>query len=314
LTVTLESSTGGNMVFNEGYPQTLKCITSPSRPVPIIRWLLGNKVMTDNITSISMTDGDELYVLRSEITLVLMRNSSNQKIRCEGFISGQETFPVSTEVAVDVRYAPDVSVSISGNTVVSSTAVLVCVPQGNPPQYTFHPWIHTFGQTEIRRLEGVNTVNNSTLTLSDISIQDTGTYTCTVDNSVTGPDGQINQVGDTQLFTQGPPVMGETQPTFPGETNTSKRIAIPFYSYSAKPTVKFIKQSSSSELYNTSDISIYVLPSNITMMFYSKKEMIPGYEAVLYFKNVKAGDFDNYTVQLLNNWGNVSMQFEFIAS
>ncbi|KAL3887473.1 hypothetical protein ACJMK2_027414, partial [Sinanodonta woodiana] len=102
MTVTLEGSTGGTNVFNEGYPQTLKCSTSPSRPVPVIRWLLGNKVMTNNITSISMTDGEELYVLKSEITLVLMRNSSNQKIRCEGFISGQEASPVFTEVAVDV--------------------------------------------------------------------------------------------------------------------------------------------------------------------------------------------------------------------
>ncbi|KAL3887589.1 hypothetical protein ACJMK2_027528, partial [Sinanodonta woodiana] len=101
-TVTLEDSTGGPKVFNEGYPQTLKGNTSPSRPVPIIRWLLGNKIMTDNITTISITGGNELYVLKSEITLVLMRNSSNQKIRCEGFISGQETSPVSTEVIVDV--------------------------------------------------------------------------------------------------------------------------------------------------------------------------------------------------------------------
>ncbi|KAL3887466.1 hypothetical protein ACJMK2_027407, partial [Sinanodonta woodiana] len=66
---------------------------------------------------------------------------------------------------------------------------------GKPPQYTFLPWIHTVGQTEIRRLDGVNTLNNSTITLSNISIQDTGNYTCTVDNGVPGLDRQVRQTG-----------------------------------------------------------------------------------------------------------------------
>ncbi|KAK3598074.1 hypothetical protein CHS0354_032109, partial [Potamilus streckersoni] len=81
-----------------------------------------------------------------------------------------------------------------GSTVFGSTAVLMCTPQGNPPQYTFHPWIHMVGQTEIRRLNGINTSRFSTLTLSNISIQDMGTYRCIVDNSITGPNGQINQM------------------------------------------------------------------------------------------------------------------------
>ncbi|KAL3887453.1 hypothetical protein ACJMK2_027394, partial [Sinanodonta woodiana] len=301
------------VIFLEGTEKSLRCITSSCRPQPVIRWWVDGMEVTD-LSRVSVTPTDTLYTASSELRLTLNRTHQGKKVYCHAKVNGQVNAAESEKPGITVWYAPHVEVNFSGPTVIGSTAVLICVPKGNPPQYRFHPWIHTFGQTEIRRLEGVNTVNNSTLTLSDISIQDMGTYTCTVDNSITGPDGQINQTGDTQLFTQGPPVIGETQPTFPGEINTSKRIAIPFYSYSAKPTVKFIKQLSSSELYNTSDISIYVLPSNITLMFYSKKEMIPGYEAVLYFKNVKAGDFDNYTVLLLNNWGNVTTMFALIAS
>ncbi|KAL3887479.1 hypothetical protein ACJMK2_027420, partial [Sinanodonta woodiana] len=313
LTVTMEGSTGGTKVFNEGYPQTLKCSTSPSRPVPIIRWLLGNKAMTDNITSISMTDGEDLYVLKSEITLVLMRNSSNQKIRCEGFISGQETSAVSTEVVVDVWYAPDVRVSIAGNTVVNYTAVLVCVPQGNPPQYTFHPWIHTVGQTEIRRLEGVNTVNNSTLTLSNISIQDTGTYTCTVDNGVPGLDRQVNQIGYKDVDVQGLPRFEKIQLPFAGEPNNSVSIEIRFYSSPPVQWVKFINHSDLSRLLNTSNIAIYMQPSNISMMFYEKRVTRLGHVAVLHFRNLTDTDFGNYTLQLSNDQGTVTMPFDLIV-
>ncbi|KAL3887431.1 hypothetical protein ACJMK2_027373 [Sinanodonta woodiana] len=314
LTVTLEGPAGGTKVFNEGYPQTLKCNTSPSRPVPVIRWLLGNKAMTDNITSISMTGGDELYVLNSEITLVLMRNSSNQKIRCEGFISGQETSPVSTEVIVDVWYAPDVRVSIAGNTVVNYTAVLVCVPQGNPPQYTFHPWIHTVGQTEIRRLEGVNTVNNSTLTLSNISIQDMGTYTCTVDNGVPGLDRQVNQIGYKDVDVQGLPVFDKIKLPFAGEPNNSTNIEIRFYSSPPIQWIKFINHSDSSRLLNTSNIVIYMQPSNISMMFYEKRVTRLGHVAVLHFRNLTDTDFGNYTLQLSNGQGSVTLPFYLIIS
>ncbi|KAL3887594.1 hypothetical protein ACJMK2_027533, partial [Sinanodonta woodiana] len=314
LTVTLEGSTGGTKVFSEGYPQTLKCSTSPSRPEPIIRWFLGNTIMTDNITSISMTDGDELYVLRSEITLVLMRNSSNQKIRCEGFISGQETYPVSTEVIVDVWYAPYVRVNLSGITVVNYTAVLMCVPQGNPPHYTFHPWIHRVGLTEIRKLDGVNTVNNSTLKLSNISIQDTGTYTCNVDNGVPGLDRQVNQTGYKDVDVQGLPVLDKIELPFAGEHNNPGNIEIRFYSSPPIQLVKFINQSDSSRLLNTSNIEMYLQPSNITMVFYEKRVIRLGHVAGLHFRNLTDTDFGNYTLQLSNNQGTVTLPFDFIIS
>ncbi|KAL3887601.1 hypothetical protein ACJMK2_027538, partial [Sinanodonta woodiana] len=314
LTVTLEGSTGGTKVFNEGYPQTVKCSTSPSRPVPVIRWLLGNKAMTDNITSISMIDGNGLYVLNSEITLVLMRNSSNQKIRCEGFISGQETSPVSTEVIVNVWYVPDVRVSLSGNNVVSSTSVLVCVPQGNPPQYTFHPWIHTVGQTEVRKLDGVNTVNNSTLILSNISIQETGNYTCTVDNGVPGLDRQVSQTGYIDVDVQGLPVFDKIELPFAGEPNNSTNIEIRFYSSPPIQWIKFINQSDSSTLVNTSNIVIYLKPLNISMMFYEKRVTRLGHVAVLHFRNLTDTDFGNYTLQLSNGQGTVTLMFDLIVS
>ncbi|KAL3887515.1 hypothetical protein ACJMK2_027456, partial [Sinanodonta woodiana] len=193
---------GDSITFLDGTNISLKCNTGLSRPQPVIRWWLGvNEVTHLSITTIKGTK--TLFTASSKLHLVVDKTQHGKKVYCDARVFGQVNVIESVKPAINVLYSPDVRVNImSGYTVVGSTAVLECVPQGNPPQYTFHAWIHTVGQTEIRRLDGVNTVNNSTLTLSYISIQDTGNYTCTVNNSITGLNGQIDQMGDIYVYVQ----------------------------------------------------------------------------------------------------------------
>ncbi|KAL3887530.1 hypothetical protein ACJMK2_027470, partial [Sinanodonta woodiana] len=305
---------GDSITFLDGTTISLRCNTGPSRPQPVIRWWLGvNEVTNLSITTITGTS--TLFIASSELHLVVDKTQQGKKVYCDAKVFGQVNVIESVKPAINVLYAPDIRVNImSEYTVVGSTAVLECVPQGNPPQYTFHPWIHMVGKTEIRRLNGVNKVNNSTLTLSNISINDMGTYICTVDNSITGLDGQINQMGDIRVYVQGPPVIGVTDSTFTGEIDKSAVIEIPFYSNSSIKTLKFIKHSNSFEISNTSFVSSYISPSSIKWTFYTEKVMIPGHIAVLFFKNVTHQDFDNYTLQLFNENGNEIMVFAFIAS
>ncbi|KAL3887544.1 hypothetical protein ACJMK2_027483 [Sinanodonta woodiana] len=75
--------------------------------------------------------------------------------------------------------------------------------------------------------------------------------------------------------------------------------------------VKFINQSNSSELSNTSNIAIYKQPSNISMMFYEKTVMKLGHVAVLHFRNLTDTDFGNYTLQLSNDQAAPSMPKKF---
>ncbi|KAL3887514.1 hypothetical protein ACJMK2_027455, partial [Sinanodonta woodiana] len=111
-----------------------------------------------------------------------------------------------------------------------------------------------------------------------------------------------------------PPVIGVTDSTFRGETDKSAVIEIPFYSNSSIKTLKFIKHSNSFDISKTSDVSINISTSNIKLTFYNAKVMIPGHVAVLFFTNVRNTDFDNYTLQLFNEIGNVTMVLAFIAS
>ncbi|KAK3584378.1 hypothetical protein CHS0354_005150 [Potamilus streckersoni] len=310
--VTLDPP-GAILTFLEGTAKGIRCITSPCRPQPVIRWWLDGNEVTD-LSNTKVTEINTLFIATSELHLTVEKAQEGKKLHCDAKVEGQVTAAESTKPAINVWYAPDVKVNVSRSTVIGSTAVMMCTAQGNPPNYTFHPWIHMVGQTEIRKLNGVNTLSLSSLALSNISIQDMGTYRCTVDNSITGLNGQINQIGDTLLHVQGPPVIGETQSTLTGETNKSASIEIPFYSNSSIQTLKFIRQSDSFEISNTSNISFYILPANINMIFYAKKVMIPGHVAVIYFRNVKDVDFGSYTLQLINDQGNVSMEFDFKTS
>ncbi|KAL3857102.1 hypothetical protein ACJMK2_011798 [Sinanodonta woodiana] len=108
--VTFLDSSSGTMVFYEGYPKTLKCISSPSRPVASITWWIesqsGSVVLTNNINNTEEPDNDGLHKRISEITLTLMKDSRNKKIFCNGSNDGQQPSAVSPQVNVDVWFQP----------------------------------------------------------------------------------------------------------------------------------------------------------------------------------------------------------------
>ncbi|KAL3887407.1 hypothetical protein ACJMK2_027349, partial [Sinanodonta woodiana] len=81
-------------VCYEGFPQTMKCTSSPARPVPSIQWFLqasdGTNTSTfiANITEMNKTNTDGLYVKESELTIIPKRDQTFA-IYCAGNIDGQ---------------------------------------------------------------------------------------------------------------------------------------------------------------------------------------------------------------------------------
>ncbi|KAK3596202.1 hypothetical protein CHS0354_016693 [Potamilus streckersoni] len=106
VTSVILSIYASEVVFYEGYPQMMTCISSPSRPISTIRWFLGSSPLTNNITTTNTIDNTGLYILTSQIFLTLMRNASNQQIKCEGFIGGQQAVTSMEKPSVNVWYKP----------------------------------------------------------------------------------------------------------------------------------------------------------------------------------------------------------------
>ena len=76
-----------------------------------------------------------------------------------------------------------------------------CVPEGNPPLYTFYQWEHLSENGEhIRYIDGMS---NGTLVLSNTTYMDTGVYICTVSNGVPDKSGQLQQQGSTMFIYSG---------------------------------------------------------------------------------------------------------------
>ncbi|KAL3887419.1 hypothetical protein ACJMK2_027361, partial [Sinanodonta woodiana] len=104
--VNLVDSENARKLCYEGFPLTLKCVSSPARPVPSIQWFLQASNATDatifiaNITEMNKTNNDLLHVKESEIT-ILPKRGQTYTIHCAGNIDDQEAVN-STIVDIDI--------------------------------------------------------------------------------------------------------------------------------------------------------------------------------------------------------------------
>ncbi|KAL3862851.1 hypothetical protein ACJMK2_008797, partial [Sinanodonta woodiana] len=286
----------GDLALVEGEMLNASCSAECNPVCNSYRWQNG----TDN-SSLGSSQSLMIIKVRREHAGVYICTATNSAI----------SNSAKAQVIFTVNYAPDVFVVYSGSLHINSTVLLTCRASGKPSQYTFHEWVHKVGDTEIRRLTGENTANTSTLTLTNISIEDTGTYMCSVDNSVTGQNGQIKQTGQTDLFVHGTTFIENKNSMFIGVINKSAKIEMPFYSNPASTTVHFYKGANTAEITNTSDTLIFLSSSLNTCAFYGKEVLLNGQSAVLHFRMVKTTDYGEYKAVLLNDIGSTSRVIVF---
>ncbi|KAL3887603.1 hypothetical protein ACJMK2_027540 [Sinanodonta woodiana] len=485
--VTFWESSSGTMVFYEGYPKRLRCISSPSRPVSSITWWIesqsGTILLTNIITDTEEPAIDGLHKRISEIALTLMKDSRNKKIFCNGSIDGQQTAAVSPKVNVDVwfqpqnpkvmeindifpwlasktgtlhckssdygnpnssikwtsdrgiedskghlvyqelvpedngkvvscslinnytitmntsiisesvtlnveyspiirmnmtdfltinetqsvsvlctatgnpipnqtvwrghsadniltfvnisrtdtskytcestaasrthgtltsqktiaitvQYAPDVSVTTTGQPQENMASSIRCEVKGVPALYTFHPWQHMWGDVLIRDHLQQNSTgpNGNTLWLERMTLQDTGTYICSADNGIKGYNGAVIQKGIVDINVIAIPVIiREDNNLITEELGHSVNISIPFYSYPAISYFVFLKNGT--EVKNTSRTSMQLSTVTVNYTFYSKPVKLEAQVAQLYIQNLTLHDYDNYTLLLKNSFG-----------
>ncbi|KAK3601972.1 hypothetical protein CHS0354_025670 [Potamilus streckersoni] len=300
-------SNEGTIFFYEGFPQLLQCTSSPSRPIPTVRWWLENKQLTDKIINLDIMDTNKLYKRTSEISLTVERESRNKTIFCEGFISGQVTPAVSMPRPIDVLYAPDVNVRVTSSTLGNMTTILRCDVRGNPAQYTFYPWKQVWRDVVIRSdLHGVTTSNtdpaHNILLLETMSLQDMGTYICSADNMVKGMNGMVIQSGSVDLKIMGIPyIIKEKDDHFEEGMGHSINISIQYYSY---PAIKdFVFQRNGTAVMNTSRTRMYLSTATAANEFYDKPVQLEVQVAHLFIQNLTMDDFDSYTLILENSLG-----------
>ncbi|KAL3887379.1 hypothetical protein ACJMK2_027321, partial [Sinanodonta woodiana] len=301
-------------VCYEGFPQTMKCTSSPARPVPSIQWFLlandGTNASTfiANITEMNKTNTDGLYVKESELTIIPKRNQTFA-IYCAGNIDGQPAVN-SANIHLYVLYAAEITITVTGSDHVSMIWNVTCEASGFPTNYIFHPWKHMLGEVTIRSdLQGNHEGNSSknTLTLDNVSLEDIGTYVCAVDNGVQGVDGDIIQTKATVLHVKGKPVfVNKKHVLFTGEIGSSVELFVAFYS---DPIVTdFTFQRHGSNVENTSGIHTYLSSTVVEVLYYNKNVNLTVSMAHMLINNLTEDDFDDYNLVLENSLGRTDLK------
>lgn len=100
---------------------------------------------------------------------------------------------------------PDVSILVEGsNRSVDSSVKLFCNATGQPDNYNFTGWRHSFHSKEIRNKKEMQiNVNGGYLLLPKLSYQDIGNYSCFVDNGIKNRIGNLTQTSSIEIAVNG---------------------------------------------------------------------------------------------------------------
>ncbi|KAL5020290.1 hypothetical protein ScPMuIL_003182 [Solemya velum] len=211
---------------------------------------------------------------------------------------------------VTVQYPPDVSVTYTNMTEGETGVVMTCEVTGEPPTYGFSPWKHIGPDkhTEIRQLPGKQNGGQFTLTLNaSITYEDSGYYTCIVNNGIKGRSQQINQTKLSGYFgVEGSPKVLMEDNAAHGNLGKPANLSVSFYSLPSFTSVQWFKQLEKAILRlesNDSEHTIVTQVSDLKAKFHGKEVTVPGYITSVNYNNVTGGDFTSYTVVINNTAG-----------
>ncbi|XP_021352808.1 tyrosine-protein kinase Mer-like [Mizuhopecten yessoensis] len=155
-----------------------------------------------------------------------------------------------------------------------------------------------YGTTLVRTLTGDVTTHGRTLTLTSVSYQDSGTYTCHVHNSIRGRDGQLIQTGSAVSDFRGSPKLLEKKSLYVTEKENHLNITMTFISHPS-PTDMFI--SKTGRLSSTSVLNITFIKGTVKDNIYGKDISRGGYRVHLDFPSFQINQEGDYSLTVTNN-------------
>ncbi|KAL5018633.1 hypothetical protein ScPMuIL_004355 [Solemya velum] len=264
---------------------------------------IGNPIPTYTITG----PGSRHTSVQNTLKITDIDRSDSGKYSC----TAVNTYNNETQTAdVTVQYPPDVSVTYTNVTEGETGVVMTCEVTGEPPTYDFSPWKHIGPDkhTEIRQLPGKQNGSQFTLTLNaSITYEDSGYYTCIVNNGIKGRSQQINQTKLSGYFgVEGSPKVLMEDNAAHGNLGTPANLSVSFYSLPSFTSVQWFKQLEQAILQlesNDSEHTIVTQVSDLKAKFHGKEVTVPGYITSVNYNNVTGGDFTSYTVVINNTKG-----------
>jgi len=102
--------------------------------------------------------------------------------------------------------APDVSITVSSDDVIEgSSLTLTCTAAGYPTNYNYISFVQTLNDEHIpnNHSPSLGQRLSSAIDIQSVKLQDTGLYTCSVNNGVQNIQGSMNQQATQLIRTKG---------------------------------------------------------------------------------------------------------------
>ncbi|VDI14607.1 Hypothetical predicted protein, partial [Mytilus galloprovincialis] len=290
----------------ETAPLTVSCTSYGSRPAATLTWTIGgNDVTSSSTTSPPVRESNDTNTVTSTLTYSVNRTHNKQNIIC---IASNSIGSVSVSKTLDVKYAPDITVTSPIYTQSDVNRIVTCNPSGNPNSYTYHKWQHKSKYGEIiREFEG-----NNTLKLPDaemlIRYQDSGEYVCTASNGIKGRDNRIEQTGSGYVTVNAEPVFtsdtNERLKQF-GEINKDVDIYVNVYSIPKFTNFEWSRDGNPLTTHSSVKYKTSSSPTTVRDTIHGKEVQLESYNVTLTIHNLRKEDFVIYTVTIKNGFGNI---------
>ncbi|VDI79600.1 Hypothetical predicted protein [Mytilus galloprovincialis] len=298
----------------EGQTLSVKCIVI-GNPVPTAKWfkqgqnnpLFGGK--------------QELNLTKKEVD----RNDSGHYF-CEAISPSVQYGNLSNSAYIElkVNYPPDVSIEKISDHEDERTVVYLCNATGMPKTYTYTGWEQTYNDIVIRssyQLASFTSSDNRSVTLSHLSYQDSGNYTCSVNNGVPDRNGELRKFGKEQLHVKGSPELINSLP--PDETFSTNRggnitVDLRFFTFPNITKIYWYNVSSNSsiETDNRQDVTTFLQMKHIETTFHGITVNISNfaYHAVLQLTNFTTQMEGTYILVVRNGFQDRNISFKALIS
>ncbi|KAJ8316114.1 hypothetical protein KUTeg_006128 [Tegillarca granosa] len=223
----------------------------------------------------------------------------------------------SKEFIIKVYYPPTVTVSVFEEQLWNGTrySIYCQVKIGNPSNFTIL-WSQTVANTIIRTnadLSNYRSNGGHNLTITAVSYQDIGIYTCSVQNNVTDCNGNLLQNESTSIkrnsvFTD------KNYTIFHVVLGKSFDVRIPFYcqpNVQNKEDLELTRiENNDQSIKNNSDLEFHLETTKVKIPFYQKFVSVEGQVAVMTFKFISDTTQGSYLLKI-PNMENKSSNFQF---
>ncbi|XP_052806548.1 synaptogenesis protein syg-2-like [Mya arenaria] len=292
------SVTTGSVEIDETQSGSLSC-TVDSKPPSTITWTRVDRASA--LPTNRLTRGSNSL----EYTISTTQREDAGQYRCTA--NNNYGGNKHNDTLIVVRYAPDVIVVAQNTTVNASSVDVRCNPIGVPATYTYTTWEQVWpGYGLVRIFSGSNI-----LTLTRLTYEDSGVYTCKVENGVPYSRNPSVGKGQAQLNILSFPVIASAQTTINVAVQIGKvsEFSFEFFSNALEEAVNITNENSKS----ISDIAFTtIMPKNVTIKVFGYNIKVVGFLARTKLNITKQEELGTYNLFVRNSIGSRSLSLILI--